>query len=226
MSQFQDRINKLKPYVISIRFIESSTIIDVVLKDGWVPPSNPKISAKKSADSGVNYIMIYSEHASVTLDDLLDYIELSINVNIEREKKIELFKQKVKDMEELFKNASLNELENMKFNLKNETFSPDLFTPDFTTKSEPMEELMAPNEVVDLSNDDEYQEKEIPFPTIETMKETLQEKNNKLNTKIKTMDFDLPPKPNEKIVVEDFPEVASVCKCGPNESCEACIGDY
>lgn len=226
MSQFQNKIEKLKPYIIGIRFIELSTIIDVVFKEGWVPLTNNKILAKKSGDVNVNYYMVYSETDTITLDDLLDYVEASINVNIEREKKLELFKQKVKDMEELFKKTSLNELEGMKFNLEGDVFSPDLFNIPFSTDiPESIEQKVEEKMVAKPEEIDEFQEKEIPYEDPKKMVEMMKEKNEKLNIKMKTMDFDLPPKPDEKIVVEEFREVASICKCGPNESCEVCL-DY
>ena len=150
MSQFQNKINSLKPYIIGIRFINESTIIDVVFKEGWVPPTNNRFSVKKSNESTVNYYMIFSENEEVTLDELLDYIEFSISVNVEREKKIELFQKKVKDMEELFKSSSLTELEKMKFKIDNDSFVPDLFSPNYSEEK---------NEVASKYEVEEFQEK-------------------------------------------------------------------
>lgn len=222
MSQFQERLDKLKPYIVSIRFIELSTIIDVVFKEGWVPLTHNKILAKKSGDVSVNYYMVYTESETISIDDLLDFIEKSINMNIEREKKLELFKQKVKDMEELFKKTPLTELEAMRFDLEGNSFTPDLFSNPFTPEVNE-EKLPLMPEHVDDDIDDEYKEKDIPVYDAKKMAEMMKEKEEKLSMKMKTIDFDLPPKPDDKIVVEEFQQVASVCKCGPNESCEACL---
>ena len=71
-----------------------------------------------------NYYVFYTEKEGVTFDDLLEYIEGIISINIEKEKKNELFKAKVKELQEIFKSNTLSKLKLFKFKFD----EPDLMT--------------------------------------------------------------------------------------------------
>jgi hypothetical protein len=114
MSSINARLKSLQPYVIGLRFSKGIAVIDTVLKDKWVVPENEiiKIGTKKEKP---NYYMFYSEIESVGVDELLDYIEYAIGINVEREKKEILLKEKIKELETLFSEESLERLENLVF---------------------------------------------------------------------------------------------------------------
>ena len=99
----QKRIDSLQPYVIQIRIVNGSTVVDTVFKDGWKVPTSKVITTVKGDDPQANYFMIYTEVEDLGLDDIFDYIEKVIEINIEREKKYELLKVKTEELKEVFK---------------------------------------------------------------------------------------------------------------------------
>lgn len=237
----EKRINKLKPYIIGIRFLQDSTVLDVVLKEGWIIQNSNTILSKKSEDGNFNYYMVYSEIESVTLDDLLDYLESGINANIERELKLELFRQKVKDLEDLFKKTPLNDLESMKFNLNNDSLIPNFYpepeeigvlskklveapiieepviVPDPVFEEPIIETIVAPEPY------DELADKEIPYDNPSKIKEVINKKPTINSKPKKVMNFDLPPRNGGGIELAEFEEVKAKCNCGPNDACPVCV---
>jgi hypothetical protein len=125
MSTINARLKSLQPYVIGLRFSKGIAVIDTILKDKWVVPENEiiKIGIKKEKP---NYYMFYSEVESVGVDELLDYIEYSIGVNIEKEKKEVLLKEKIKELELLFSEEPLERLENLLFIIDEPIMSPPI----------------------------------------------------------------------------------------------------
>ena len=71
----------------------------------------------------MNYFMIFSETNGIGLDELLGYVERTIKLNQEREKKHELLKAKVNELKEIFKKNSLSKLTRLKFSLSSLTFA-------------------------------------------------------------------------------------------------------
>lgn len=110
----QERLDKLKPYIKGMRFVNSSTVVDVLLKENWNIPTSETIMVKKGK-SEENYFMFYSEENGITFDDILDYVEKVINFNIENEKKLELIKINIEELKRHFETKSLDVLRTLKF---------------------------------------------------------------------------------------------------------------
>ena len=47
MSNIQKTLDLLQPYVIGIRYVEGTPVIDAVFKDGWTIPEDQKIKKLK-----------------------------------------------------------------------------------------------------------------------------------------------------------------------------------
>ena len=94
MSNIQKTLDSLQPYVIGIRYLEGTALVDVVFKEGWTVIDDPTIK-KIKGDEGLNYYMIFSESPNVGIDELLNYVSRVIKLNFEREKKHELLRVKV-----------------------------------------------------------------------------------------------------------------------------------
>ena len=109
MGGIQERLNKLKPFVKGIRFVNTASVVDVQLKEGWSIGDNDKILVKRGK-TDENYFMFYSEDSSVSFDDLLDYVEKTININVENEKKLELIKLKIEELKKHFESKPLSVL--------------------------------------------------------------------------------------------------------------------
>lgn len=221
MSKIQQKLDSLQPFINGIRYIQGMQIVDAMFKEGWTVP-NSDIIRKELVDKDQNYYMFFSENEGVTFDDLLDYVEGIIKINIERENKNILFKEKVKELQGIFKESSLSKLKTLSFN-----FSDDVIS----------------SSIMDMGIDDEIDtginEEPIMEPVIEEkvdvaevkVKSNLEVEANPVMMESRTVNangqnIELPPK---KVVLEDYslpPEsTMGGCSCGENEACGKCL-DY
>jgi len=121
MSQnIQNRLNALQPYVIGVRFQGGLSIVDAIFTNGWTVPKSEVILSQKGEGDEVNYHMFFSQDDTIGLDEILDYIEKVIGLNIEREKKHELLKLKVKELQTIFRENPLSKLLTMKYTFAGE----------------------------------------------------------------------------------------------------------
>ena len=75
---------------------------DSLLKDILTEKVKQKVKKIKGNDD-MNYFMLFSEVEGIGLDELLNYVKKTIDVNIEREKKHDLLRIKVNELKEVFK---------------------------------------------------------------------------------------------------------------------------
>jgi len=143
MSNIQKTLDSLQPYVIGIRYLEGTPLIDVVFKEGWTVPEDSKVKKVKGNDE-MNYFMLFSEIEGIGLDELLAYVKKTIDINVEREKKHDLLREKANELKEVFKKNSLDKLKRLKFTFNEEDLVPKL--NDFD---------------VDIDIDDTYDEEEV-----------------------------------------------------------------
>jgi hypothetical protein len=231
MSKIQQTLDALQPYVIGIRYLEGTPIVDAVFKEGWTLPESTNIKKLKGNEE-MNYHMLFSESPSIGLDELLEYVDKVIKANQEREKKHELLRVKVNELKELFKNKSLNKLKTLRF-----TFNED---DEFTTNLD------------DISIDEDVKN-EVPAPVIndEMIQEPIQEIQNQITPEMDDEEkemleeearaernrnifknkatkpkVELPPKRKiEMALASNGFDNDSDCDCGPNEACDKCIND-
>lgn len=220
MSSIQKTLDSLQPYVIGIRYVNGVPLIDTVFKEGWTLPEDVNIS-KIKGDEGVNYYMIFSEADGFGIDSLLEYVEKTIKINLEREKKHELLVVKVNELKELFKTNSLSKLTNLKFVFGNDELLPSLNDFDVEEINTEVEENKIPKIEENL---DELSEEEREILEEEKRGEQnrkiLEAKKNKL--KNISNKIELPPK-NKMVMVTSDSEEEYVCECGENEACDKCI---
>ena len=114
MGGIQNRLDKLMPYVKGMRFVKNTAVVDVQLKENWTIVKSDKILYQKGKNEE-NYFMFFSEGGSSTFDDILDFVEKTINFNIENEKKLELIKVKIEELKRHFETKSLDVLRTFKF---------------------------------------------------------------------------------------------------------------
>lgn len=106
MSKIQQRLDSLQPYINGIRYVQGMQIVDAMFKEGWTVP-NSEVIRKELVDKEQNYYMFFSEKEGVTFDDLLDYVQNIIKINIERENKNLLFKERVKNYKQFSRKIAL-----------------------------------------------------------------------------------------------------------------------
>ena len=164
MSNIQKTLDSLQPYVIGIRYLEGTPLVDAVFKEGWMVPEDSKVKKIKGNDE-LNYYMLFSEIEGIGLDELLAYVRKTIDVNVEREKKHELLREKVNELKELFKKHSLDKLKRLNFNFGEEDLVPKLNDFDVDIDETYEEEIIeTPQPNFYPENIDEYptsEEKEI-----------------------------------------------------------------
>jgi hypothetical protein len=129
MSELQNRLKLLQPHLVQLRFPEGTPVVDMVFTKGWHVPTSEVIQSTKGDSEEVNYHMFYSVEDGIGLDEILDYIEKVIGLNIEREKKHALLKVKAKELQDLFRKNPLSKLEGMRFQLGGEQLVQEM-TPD------------------------------------------------------------------------------------------------
>jgi hypothetical protein len=140
MSNIQKTLDSLQPYVIGIRYLEGTPLVDAVFKEGWTVPEDPKVKKVKGNDE-MNYFMLFSEIEGIGLDELLAYVKKIIDINVEREKKHDLLREKVNELKEVFKKNSLDKLKRLKFSFVEEDLVPKLDDFDIDDDyDEPFEE--------------------------------------------------------------------------------------
>ena len=215
MSKIQERLNALRPYVIGIRYLQGIQLVDAILKEGWTVPESQLIQRER-VEGEENYYMFFSDSEDIDIDDLLDYVQEIINLNIEREKKYELLKETVVELQKIFKDSSLTKLQRLKF-----TFSE----PDIVPALIDMEKI-AEESASDLIEKTAKEENKVEVKKVETETPksgpTKSQKNNATKKTQNHNDIELPPK-GQKIELEEFIEPTNiVCKCGPEEICPIC----
>lgn len=247
MANIQKTLDSLQPYVIGIRYLEGTVLVDAVFKEGWTVIDDPNIGKEKGNDE-YNYYMIFSTKPNIGLDELLAYVDRVIKHNIEREKKHDLLREKVNELKELFKKNSLSKLMNLRFTFKEEDLVPNLNEFDVDID----EPTPAPTPAQSTTNIDEYEEEETvispptgqptsyldengkPIELTDEERELLEEearaeRNRQLLSKQKkpkpvnnmASKVELPPKRKPELVPTT--NLETDCDCGPDEACDKCI---
>ena len=128
---FQDRIKDLQDYRPDIMYKDGAFILKIKFKKNWqiIKPKDEKIVAY-SKDDNVEDLHWYVSTIEDS-DKIFDLIDETISINKEFEKKSGLYKEKVKELQELFlSDISYDRLKTIQFVI-----------PDKETKSKPKKTL-------------------------------------------------------------------------------------
>lgn len=245
----QKTLDSLQPYIIGIRYLDGRPLVDVVFKDDWIVIDDKNIQ-KVMGNGKVNYYMIFTEVPGIGVDELLNYVDRVINLNLDREKKHELLKTKINELKEIFKNNTLYVLNKLKFNFSEDDLIPKLNELDVdvitetdgniitNTQSEydetdivpePLIESVTPKKILTTEPIVYLDENKQPIRLSEEEQELYEEelraeKNLKLfsrNKKAKKVDS--PQKQKSEMVMVNDDIGYGDCECGPNEACSKCI---
>ena len=232
MANLQKTLDALQPYVIGIRYLDGIPVVDTVFKDGWTLPDSNLIDKAKGNDE-MNYYMLFSNKDGIGLDELLEYVSITIKVNVEKEKKHELLKVKVNELKELFKKTSLAKLQRLVFSFDEEDLMPVLsdLNLDETNIEVKTEEISNINstEIEEQPTQPEINEKELTDEELEILEEEKRAENykkikeqQKSSSQLETIKnkVELPPK---KTIQSELKEIEEICDCGPYDACAKCI---
>ena len=131
---FTDIIAYLFPYMGSIRRLKEYISIDLVFPSNWEFPTEviqkcQVVQNEKFAGPGISLSFVSKPNDE--LEQLILVIEELINLNLEREEKERLFKNKVTELKKLFNSTSLNQLKHLEFNVYDEDgIEPQLYGED------------------------------------------------------------------------------------------------
>lgn len=225
MGSFQETLNSLKPYIIQIRYVSDVPVIDTVFRTGWILPESKVIKKVKGGETDANYYMIYSDQEGIGLDEVLDYIRVIINVNLEREQKHALLKEKVEELKSFFKQHSLADLKKLKFVLANGDIIPqsdeiELHEIDSIVEEPVVEVPVQPTvqnqhplgltqEEIEMNEEEQRAER-----NRQLAKQQREKQGGKKHQRV-----ELPPRQREN----EMEYVGADCNCGPNEACSRCI---
>ncbi len=196
----QKRLSGLQPYVIGLRFHGGQPVVDTMFNEGWDLPENSSVKYVTTPETP-NYYLLYSEKEDVGIDEILDYAEYVINYNIEREKKYELLKIKVSELEKLFQQTTLIKLQKLQF-----SFSKDSLIPDIMPNTI-LNDVVTPavKEVEPVINDDLLQQTPLTPEEVFTNAINELDENVVINTtKSVGREMELPPRKNKAPKIEEF----------------------
>ena len=154
---FQDRIRDLQDYRPDIMYKDGAFILKIRFNKNWqiIQPKDESVAYSK--DENIQDLHWYVSTIEDS-DNVFDLIEETITVNKEFEKKATLYKEKVKELQDLFlSDTPYEKLKNVKFVIENkETKSKGKKTPK--TKTSTTETVAKPDNIVEpQENDNENQ---------------------------------------------------------------------
>lgn len=116
MLQVEDYISKIGEYFEGIERYNDALIVRVKLPERWgtYPSSDERIKVAKSEEVPNEYYY-YGSSNDVNLEDIFQLILETIQMNKDVLLKIELLKEKVQELKELFDTKPLDELKTLKF---------------------------------------------------------------------------------------------------------------
>lgn len=113
LMNLQDIMVKLAEYSVGCRIMDGYFLINITYKDNWnvIPPENDKIEFLQK--NGVSYYMAKIDE--VSFDEVFNSIKETIDYNIDLQKKVNLFKAKVDELQEIFAKEDLETLRTIRF---------------------------------------------------------------------------------------------------------------
>ena len=95
------------------------SVVECILKNTWkieglTAESVQYKSSNKESEDNKGYI-VYMFWSEISIDELVDNVEIIINANIEMEQKQALLRSKVEELKKMFEDKSLDELKGLKF---------------------------------------------------------------------------------------------------------------
>jgi hypothetical protein len=119
-----EQLNKIFPYLLSIRKLEGYVSVDIEFPTTWKLPKKfvdeKMVVEQKSTKPDFRCLSFATQFNEETLDKLFSNINNIINYNLEREEKESLFEKKVMELKTFFDKANLSDLKSLEFQIKNE----------------------------------------------------------------------------------------------------------
>lgn len=167
MMNWEDKIKELSNYNIAFEIREGYYHISIIFQDGWdvILPESENIYVEKR--NGMYHYIASID--TVNLNDIFTCIENTINYNKDLEKKLELFKEKTIELQEIFSYESYDKLKTIEFTFprqkkktkkKKETKTENILEKEKSEEitAQPTNKTYDTEEVVVVMKDGEYLE--------------------------------------------------------------------
>ena len=236
----QKKLDELNPFVTTIRYSERP-IVEIAFPPSWGLPesNNIEVTLLESSDTDISRYMVYGcEGSKVNVDELLEYMRVSIKLNKEREAKKTMLNEKIIELTTLFDKTPLAKLKKLRFNLE------DVATPTISLGEiePPVVEQAPTGDTISVSSETTH-----PFgwseeEVAENDKQQREEKELwnsdadmiqidgqlEVDDQVRTFTtengqkVDLPPKKKKEPVLVDAHD-APACRCEVGEMCPECM---
>jgi hypothetical protein len=113
-------MNDMKPYFRGIEMYNDALMVKVIFPNKWkaYPSEDGRIKVTPS-DTDANLTYYYADSKDTTYEDMFDLIEETIKANNEIVLKLQLLKEKVEELKELFSSHPYDELQTLSFAFTN-----------------------------------------------------------------------------------------------------------
>lgn len=120
----QDRLVELSQYGVNFSIANGTFVITIKYDSGWdvIQPEEEGVECYR--DDNNTDVYYYTAPISVNIDKLFESIYTTINYNKDIEKKLELFKVKMKELQEVFAAEDLETLKGLEFRFKKKRGKP------------------------------------------------------------------------------------------------------
>ena len=116
MKSLQDRMNEMRPYFRGIEMYNEALMVKVVYPSKWkaYPSDDGRIKVTPS-ETDPNLTFYYADSKDTTYDEIFDLVEQTIKANQDILLKLQLLKDKVNELRELFQVTPYDDLVNLRF---------------------------------------------------------------------------------------------------------------
>jgi hypothetical protein len=123
MINIDDVFKEYSGHVFSFEYDPNNHIklMKCYFKPEWIIEQDGIIVKKKD-----NITYLISKDPVISFTNMLDFVSQIVKINIEKEQKIKLFEEKKKELELIFNNSSLDELNSLDFKFKKDDIIPEL----------------------------------------------------------------------------------------------------
>ena len=119
---FYKEIEKIFPYMKSIRKLKGYLSIDIEIPNGWKIPkkftTEGKVVEQENSQPNMRLISFVSDFKDVDVSNTIANIKSIIDYNKELEDKEVLFINKVEELKKIFEKQNLDKLQTLKFDIK------------------------------------------------------------------------------------------------------------
>ena len=125
MAQLQNEILSIQEYFRSVEYYGDHIVVKVEFPKRWHVYSSLDEKIKAIPDDNIPNIFFYFTNINdSSLEDVFDLIRETIDTNVNALKKVEMMKERMNELKELFSTHSIEELKGLKFVLEDSKSKP------------------------------------------------------------------------------------------------------